>query len=109
MGTFSFKLKIKYMNNSEMLVSAFSNKELKTLVMALAAYNKLDRRETRSDLMEKLVNGFLRSNELEAEVIERIVRRNPYDSSIPKSYWGTANGKAYLAEMEEASTKAYSY
>jgi hypothetical protein len=109
LGTFSFKLKIKYMNNSEMLVSAFSNKELKTLVMALAAYNKLDRRETRSDLMEKLVNGFLRSNELEAEVIERIVRRNPYDSSIPKSYWGTANGKAYLAEMEEASTKAYSY
>ncbi len=102
-------LKIKYMSNSEMLVSAFSNKELKTLVMALAAYNKLDRRETRSDLMEKLVNGFLRSNELEAEVIERIVRRNPYDSSIPKSYWGTANGKAYLAEMEEASTKAYSY
>jgi hypothetical protein len=109
LGTFSFKLKIKYMNNSEMLVSAFSNKELKTLVMALAAYNKLDRRETRSDLMEKLVNGFLRSNELEAQVIERIVRRNPYDSSIPKSYWGTANGKAYLAEMEEASTKAYSY
>jgi hypothetical protein len=99
LGTFSFKLKIKYMNNSEMLVSAFSNKELKTLVMALAAYNKLDRRETRSDLMEKLVNGFLRSNELEAEVI----------NSIPKSYWGTANGKAYLAEMEEASTKAYSY
>jgi hypothetical protein len=109
MGTFSFKLKIKYMSNSEMLVSAFSNKELKTLVMALAAYNKLDRRETRTDLMEKLVDGFLRSNELEAEVIERIVRKNPYDNSIPKSYWGTANGKAYLAEMEEASTKAYSY
>ena len=97
------------MSNSEMLVSAFSNKELKTLVMALAAYNKLDRRETRSDLMGKLVDGFLRSNELEAQVIERIVRTNPYDNSIPQSYWGTANGKAYLAEMEEASTKAYSY
>ena len=97
------------MNNSEMLVSAFSNKELKTLVMALAAYNKVDRRETRTDLMEKLVDGFLRSNELEAQVIERIVRTNPYDNSIPQSYWGTANGKAYLAEMEEASTKAYSY
>jgi hypothetical protein len=109
MGTFSFKLKIKYMNNSEMLVSAFSNKELKTLVMALASYNKVDRRETRTDLMEKLVDGFLRSNELEAQVIERIVRTNPYDNSIPQSYWGTANGKAYLAEMEEASTKAYSY
>jgi hypothetical protein len=97
------------MNNSEMLVSAFSNKELKTLVMALASYNKVDRRETRTDLMEKLVDGFLRSNELEAQVIERIVRTNPYDNSIPQSYWGTANGKAYLAEMEEASTKAYSY
>jgi predicted nucleotidyltransferase len=97
------------MNNSEMLVSAFSNKELKTLVMALASYNKVDRRETRTDLMEKLVNGFLRSNELEVQVIERIVRTNPYDNSIPQSYWGTANGKAYLAEMEEASTKAYSY
>jgi hypothetical protein len=46
---------------------------------------------------------------LEAQVIERIVRTNPYDNSIPQSYWGTANGKAYLAEMEEASTKAYSY
>jgi hypothetical protein len=97
------------MSNSEMLVSAFSNKELKTLVMALASYNKVDRRETRTDLMEKLVDGFLRSNELEAQVIERIVRTNPYDNSIPQSYWGTANGKAYLAEMEEASTKAYSY
>ena len=97
------------MNNSEMLVSAFSNKELKTLVMALASYNKLDRRETRTVLMEKLVDGFLRSNELEAQVIERIVRTNPYDNSIPQSYWGTANGKAYLAEMEDSSAKAYSF
>jgi len=103
------------MSNCDLLVSAFSNKELKTLVMALAAYNKLDKRETRTDLMEKLVNGFLRSNDLEAEVIgrsediERIARQNPYDKRIPKQYWGTANGKAYLAELEEADTEAYSY
>jgi hypothetical protein len=109
MGTFYFKLKIKYMNNSEMLVSAFSNKELKTLVMALAAYNKIDKRDRRTELLDKLVSGFLLSNELEAEVIERTARKNPYDNSIPKAYWGTASGKAYLAEMEEASTKAYSY
>jgi hypothetical protein len=109
MSSISKPLNLSNMYNSELLVSAFSNKELKTLVMALAAYNRLDRRETRTDLMEKLVNGFLRSNELEAEVIERTARKNPYDSSIPKQYWGTANGKAYLAELEEASTKAYSY
>jgi hypothetical protein len=98
-----------YKQNSDLLVEAFSNKELKTLVMALAAYNKIDKRENRTDLMEKLINGFLHSNDLEAEVIERTARKNPYDNSIPKSYWGTANGKAYLAELEEASTRAYSY
>ena len=100
-----------YKSNSDLLVQAFTNKELKTLVMALAHYNTVDVRDNRSDLMEKLVNGFLRSNDLiaEAEVIERTARKNPYDKSIPKSYWGTANGKAYLAELEEASTKAYSY
>ena len=98
-----------YMNNSERVVSAFSRNELKTLVMALAAYNKLDKRETRTDLMEKLVNGFLMANDLESEVIERTARKNPYDKSIPKSYWGTANGKAYLAELEEADTRAHSY
>jgi len=104
-----------YNSNCDLLVSAFSNKELKTLVMALAAYNKLDKRETRTDLMEKLVNGFLRSNDLEAEVIgrsediERMARKNPYDKRIPKQYWGTANGKAYLAELEEADTEALTY
>ncbi len=95
-------------SNSDLLVQAFTNKELKTLVMALAHYNTVDVRERRSDLMEKLVNGFLHSNDLEAEVIERTARKNPYDNSIPKSYWGTANGKAYLAELEEADTRAHS-
>ena len=97
-----------YKSNSELLVQAFSNKELKTLVIALAHFNTVDKREKRDDLMEKVINGFLHSNDLEAEVIERIARKNPYDSSIPKQYWGTANGKAYLAELEEADTRAHS-
>lgn len=60
-------------------------------------------------LMTKLVDAFLMSNELEAVEIERIARKDPYSKDVPKSYWGTASGKAYLAEMEEGSTKAYSY
>lgn len=49
------------------------------------------------------------SNELEAVEVERIARKDPYSKDVPKEYWGTASGKAYLAEMEEGSTKAYSY
>ena len=60
-------------------------------------------------LMTKLVDAFLMSNELEAIEIERIARKDPYSKDVPKEYWGTASGKAYLAEMEEGSTKAYSY
>ena len=60
-------------------------------------------------LMTKLVDAFLMSNELEAVEIERIARKDPYSKDVPKEYWGTASGKAYLAEMEEGSTKAYSY
>jgi len=97
-----------YKSNSDLLVQAFTNKELKTLVMALAHYNTVDVRERRSDLMEKLINGFLRSNDLEAEVIELTARKNPYDKSIPKSYWGTAAGKAYLDELYEGDVKAHS-
>ena len=88
-----------YYSNSDLLVEAFTNKELKTLVMALAAYNKLDKRENRTDLMEKLVNGFLRSNDLEAEVIR--VRPN---SNAPM---GTAEYKAYEA-MYESDVRAHS-
>ena len=60
-------------------------------------------------LMTKLVDAFLMSNELEAVEVERIARKDPYSKDVPKEYWGTASGKAYLAEMEEGSTKAYSY
>ena len=99
-----------YKSNSDLLVQAFTNKELKTLVMALAHYNTVDVRERRSDLMEKLINGFLHSNDLlaESEAIEKAARKNPYDKSIPKEYWGTANGKAYLAELYEGDVKAHS-
>ena len=60
-------------------------------------------------LLCKLVDAFLMSNELEAVEVERIARKNPYSKDVPKEYWGTASGKAYLAEMEGGSTKAYSY
>ena len=80
-----------YKSNSDLLVQAFTNKELKTLVMAIAHYNTVDVRENRSDLMEKLVNGFLRSNDLMAEVIR--VKPNP-NAPI-----GVAEGKEYLASL----------
>lgn len=78
-----------YYRNSDLLVEAFTNKELKTLVMALAAYNKLDKRDNRTDLMEKLINGFLLSNDLEAEVI----------GPISNDSMGVAEGKAYIAGL----------
>jgi len=95
-------------NNSEHLVSALSNKEIKSLIIALKRFND-QVGPTNMVLMEKLVNGFFLSNELESEVIDRKARKDPYSKDVPKSYWGTANGKALLAEMEEGSTKAYSY
>jgi hypothetical protein len=88
-----------YMNNSERVVSAFSRNELKTLVMALAAYNKLDKRDSRTDLMEKLINGFLMANDLEAEVID--VRPNP------NAPMGSAAYKMYEA-MYESDVRAHS-
>lgn len=96
------------MNNSEHIVSAFGNKEIKSLIIALKRFND-QVGPTNMVLMEKLVNGFFLSNELESEVIDRKARKDPYSKDVPKSYWGTANGKALLAEMEEGSTKAYSY
>ena len=88
-----------YKSNSDLLVQAFTNKELKTLVMAIAHYNTVDVRENRSDLMEKLVNGFLRSNDLMAEVI----RVKP-DANAPM---GSAEYKAYEA-MYESDVRAHS-
>ena len=97
-----------YMTTTEKLVTSFTNNELKQLVIATRMYNKTTGNQN-DTLLCKLVDAFLMSNELEAEVIERIARKDPYSKDVPKSYWGTASGKAYLAEMEEGSTKAYSY
>ena len=96
------------MNTTERIVTSFTNKELKTLVMATRMYNMTTGR-TNDTLLCKLVDAFLMSNELEAVEVERIARNNPYSKDVPKDYWGTASGKAYLAELEEGSTKAYSY
>lgn len=96
------------MNTTERIVTSFTNKELKTLVMATRMYNMTTGR-TNDTLLCKLVDAFLMSNELEAVEVERIARKDPYSKDVPKSYWGTASGKAYLAELEEGSTNAYSY
>ena len=97
-----------YMTTTEKLVTSFTNNELKQLVIATRMYNKTTGNND-DTLLCKLVDAFLMSNELESEVIEKIARKDPYSKDVPKSYWGTASGKAYLAEMEEGSTKAYSY
>lgn len=96
------------LNTTERIVTSFTNKELKTLVMALKRFND-QVGPYNQILMTKLVDAFLMSNELEAVEVERIARKDPYSKDVPKEYWGTASGKAYLAELEEASTKAYSY
>jgi hypothetical protein len=101
MNIFSQPLNLSnmYKSNSDLLVQAFTNKELKTLVMALAHYNTVDVRDNRSNLMEKLVNGFLRSNDLMAEVID--VKPN---SNAPM---GSAAYKAWEA-MYESDVRAHS-
>ena len=88
-----------YKSSTERIVSAFTRNELKTLVMALAAYNNVDKRERRTDLMEKLVNGFLMANDLESEVI----RVKP----DPNAPMGSAEYKAYEA-MYESDVRAHS-
>ena len=110
MSIFSQPLNLSnmYMTTTEKLVTSFTNNELKQLVIATRIYNKTTGNQN-DTLLCKLVDAFLMSNELEAVEVERIARKDPYSKDVPKSYWGTASGKAYLAEMEEGSTKAYSY
>ena len=110
MNSFFKPLNLSNMNLSttEKLVTSFTNKELKQLIIAARMYNKTTGNND-DTLLCKLVDAFLMSNELEAVEVERIARKDPYSKDVPKSYWGTASGKAYLAEMEEGSTKAYSY
>jgi hypothetical protein len=89
-----------YMNTTERIVSAFTAKELKVMVMALAAYNKLDKRDSRTDLMEKLVNGFLMANDLENT---EVIRVKP-NGNAPM---GTAEYKAWEA-MYDSDVRAHS-
>jgi hypothetical protein len=96
------------MTTTEKIVCSFSNDELKRMIIAARMYNMSTGRQN-DPLIHKLVDAFLMSNELESEVIDKKARKDPYSKDVPKSYWGTANGKALLAEMEEGSTKAYSY
>lgn len=56
-------------NNSEHIVSALSNKEIKTLIIALQRFNK-SVGASNSELMCKLVDGFFLSNELESETVK---------------------------------------
>lgn len=73
-------------SNSEHIVSALSNKEMKTLIIALQRFNN-QIGPNNHILMCKLVDAYLLSNELEAKVIK---------SSGPM---GVAEGKRYLASI----------
>jgi hypothetical protein len=84
------------MSNSERIVSSFTNKELKTLVMAVRMYNMTTGR-TNDTLLCKLVDSFLLSNELESEVIK----------PNPNAPMGSAEYKAYEA-MYESDVRAHS-
>ena len=99
--------------NTEKLVSVFTQDELSSLMTAMAGYINVKNKQKRSTGVEvvafnKIVDALLASNYLNAVEAETIARKNPYDSNIPKSYWGTASGKAYLAELEESDARAHS-
>lgn len=85
-----------YMSNTDRIVGSFSNKELKTLVMAVRMYNMTTGRSN-SELLCKLVDSFLKSNELEAEVIK----------PNPNAPMGSAEYKLYEA-MYESDVRAHS-
>ena len=89
-----------YMSNTDRIVGSFSNKELKTLVMAVRMYNMTTGRSN-SELLCKLVDSFLKSNELEAEVISKPIVANP------NAPMGSAEYKLYEA-MYESDVRAHS-
>ncbi len=84
------------MSTTERIVGSFSNNELKTLIMAVRMYNMTTGRRNQP-LLCKLVDSFLLSNELEAEVIK----------PNPNAPMGTAEYKAYEA-MYDSDVKAHS-
>ena len=100
-------------SNTQKLVSVFTQDELSALMTAMGGYINTKNKQRRSTGIEvvafnKIVDALLTSNYLNAVEVETIARKNPYDSSIPQSYWGTASGKAYLAELEESDARAHS-
>ncbi len=117
MNIFFKPLNLSNMNmnsTTEKLVNVFSQDELSSLMTAVAGYVNVKRKQGRSTgvevvLFNKVCDALLASNYLNAVEVETIARKNPYSKDVPKEYWGTASGKALLAEMEEGSTNAYSY
>ena len=99
---------------TEKLVNVFSQDELSALMTAVAGYVNTKRKQGRSTGIEvqafnKIVDALLASNYLNAVEVETIARKDPYSKDVPKEYWGTASGKALLADMEQGSTTAFSY
>jgi len=89
------------MSNSERIVSSFSNKELKTLVMAVRMYN-MNTGWTNDTLLCKLVDSFLLSSDLESETYNvKVIKPNP------NAPMGSAEYKAYEA-MYESDVRAHS-
>lgn len=84
------------MSTTERIVGSFSNKELKTLVMAVRMYNMTTGRSN-NPLLCKLVDSFLLSNELEAEVTK----------PNPNARMGSAEYKAWEA-MYDSDVRAHS-
>ena len=84
------------MSTTERIVTSFTNKELKQLVIATRMYNKTTGNQN-DTLLCKLVDAFLMSNELESEVIK----------PNPNAPMGSAEYKAYEA-MYESDVRAHS-
>ena len=83
------------MSNREILVSAFSQDELSSLVSAMAAY--IVQRDTyhlgsalEKSILDKLVDGMILSNYLNVKAI---------DEEVPAGPIGCAEGKEYLASI----------
>ena len=107
MGTFYFKLKIKYMSTNqinEKLVSVFNQDELAALMTAMAGYINVKRKQGRATGIEtvvfnKVTDALLVSNYLNAEVIDTKPNAN--------APMGSAAYKAYEA-MYESDVRAHS-
>jgi hypothetical protein len=107
MGTFYFKLKIKYMSTNqtnEKLVSVFNQDELAALMTAMAGYINVKRKQGRSTGIEsvvfnKVTDALLLSNYMNAEVID-----TKPNSNAPM---GSAAYKAYEA-MYDSDVRAHS-